>query len=145
MDHPAKVNLNVRSLILDYALAAAIVALLPIPEVGLLKAIALLILNILLVIGIARLWRFHRGGDFLGRVGVLFGLAGSILMAAFAWLCVVALSVMTNFPSLMVLAAGVTAFFYFWGVGQTVHYFYLSKVLKSSAHTLSAGDSDYEA
>lgn len=32
MEHPAQVNVKVRDLILDYALGASIVALLPIPH-----------------------------------------------------------------------------------------------------------------
>ena len=46
MEYPAKVNFKVRNLILDYALGAAIVALLPIPKIGLLQAIALVVLNV---------------------------------------------------------------------------------------------------
>ncbi|XGV97884.1 MAG: hypothetical protein ACAF41_02915 [Leptolyngbya sp. BL-A-14] len=126
MEHPAKVNFKVRSLILDYALGAAIVALLPIPNIGGWQAITLFILNVLLVIGIARLWRFQKGGDCLARVGVLFGIAGAIVMGFLVWLLMVAVGVVV--PLLGALAPGVVAFCYFWGVGQTVHHFYLSKV-----------------
>jgi len=41
MNHLAKVNFKARHLILDYALGAAIVALLPIPNMGIWQAIAL--------------------------------------------------------------------------------------------------------
>jgi hypothetical protein len=56
MDHPVKVNFKARHLILDYALGAAIVALLPIPNIGAWQAIVLLLLNVLLVLEIACLW-----------------------------------------------------------------------------------------
>jgi hypothetical protein len=131
MDHPAKINFKVRNLILDYALGAAIVALLPIPKIGLLQAIALVVLNVFLVRGIASLWHFQTGGDLLARVGILFGIAGSILMGFLTWLCLFIVSVWTGAAWLMVLAPGVVAFCYFWGIGQTVHHFYLSKVPKT--------------
>lgn len=143
MDDPAKVNFKVRNLILDYALGAAIVALLPISNIVLLQAIALVVLNIFLVRGIASLWRFQKGGDLLARVGIIFGIAGSILIGFVAWLCLLIVSVWITSVwvaglRLMVLAPGVIAFCYFWGIGQTVHYFYLSKVLKASGSSHSS-------
>jgi hypothetical protein len=125
MDHPAKVNFKARNLILDYALGAAIVALLPIPNIGIWQAIALVLLNILLVIGIARLWQFQKGGDFLARVGVLFGIAGAVLMGLLVWLLTVALGAVV--PLVGALAPGMGAFCYFWGMGQAVNHFYVSK------------------
>jgi uncharacterized protein (DUF697 family) len=126
MDHPEAVNLKARNLILDYALGAAIVALLPIPNIGLLQAIVLVLLNVLLVIGIARLWQFQKGGDLLARVGILFGIAGAVLMGFLAWLLTVAVGV--TVPLIGALAPGMFAFSYFWGVGQAVNHFYVSKL-----------------
>lgn len=140
MEHPAKVNFKVRNLILDYALGAAIVALLPIPKLGVLQAIVLFILNVLLVVGIARLWRFQKGGDLLARVGVLFGIAGAIVMGVLVWLLMVAVGVVV--PLLGALAPGVVAFCYFWGIGQTVHHFYLSKVPTVADRPHSSGEQD---
>jgi hypothetical protein len=139
MEYPAKVNFKVRNLILDYALGAAIVALLPIPKIGLLQAIALVVLNVFLIRGIARLWHFQKGSDLLARVGVLFGIAGAILSGFLAWLCVLMLAVLMSAPWLMVLAPGAIAFCYFWGIGQTVHHFYLSKVPIASESSRSSG------
>lgn len=78
MNQSSHLNAKVRNLILDYALGAAIVALLLIPGIEWLKAIALVVLNLFLVIGIARLWNFQKGGDLLARIGILFGIAGAI-------------------------------------------------------------------
>lgn len=50
MEHPAQVNVKVRDLILDYALGASIVALLPIPHIDVLKAIALIVLDFFLIL-----------------------------------------------------------------------------------------------
>jgi uncharacterized protein (DUF697 family) len=140
MEHPTKVNFKVRNLILDYALGAAIVALLPIPKIGLLKAIVLVVLNVLLVIGIARLWQFRKGGDLLARGGVLFGVAGALLVGFLVWLFMVAVGVIV--PMIGALAPGVVAFCYFWGIGQTVHHFYLSKVPTAADRSPSSGEQD---
>lgn len=126
MDHPAKTNFKARNLILDYALGAAIVALLPIPNIGVLQAIVLVVLNVLLVIGIAHLWQFQKGGDLLARVGILFGIAGAILMGFLVWLLIVAVGVVV--PLMGALAPGMVAFCYFWGMGQAVNHFYVSKL-----------------
>lgn len=140
MEHPTKVNFKVRNLILDYALGAAIVALLPIPKIGVWRAIALVVLNIFLVMGITRLWQFQRGGDFLARVGILFGIAGAILMGFLVWLLMVAVGVVV--PLIGALAPGAVAFCYFWGIGQTVHHFYLSQVPTATDRSPSSGESD---
>ncbi len=116
MNHSTHINVQVRNLILDYALGAAIVALLPIPGIEWLKAIALLGLNLFLVIGIARLWHFQRGGDLLARIGILFGIAGAIGVGLLGWLLLVIGDVMV--PILGSLAPGMAAFCYFWGFGQ---------------------------
>ncbi len=140
MDRPAKVNFKVRNLILDYALGAAIIALLPIPQIGVLQAIALVILNIFLVRGVARLWHFQKGGDFLARVGILFGIAGSILLGFLVWIFMVALGAVI--PMIGALASGAAAFCYFWGIGQTVHHFYVSKVPMTSDRFHVSGAQD---
>jgi uncharacterized protein (DUF697 family) len=130
MNHPAKANFKARHLILDYALGAAIVALLPIPNMGIWQAIALVLLNVLLVIGIAHLWQFQKGGDLLARVGVLFGIAGAVLMGLLVWLLIVAVGAFV--PLIGTLALGMAAFCYFWGVGQAVNHFYVSKLSLTS-------------
>ncbi len=139
MNYPTHLNIKVRNLILDYALGAAIVALLPLPQLDGLKAIALLGLNLFLVIGIARLWNFKKGGDLLARIGILFGIAGAIGMGILGWLLLVPLGIVV--PVLRSLAPGMAAFCYFWGFGQVVHHFYISKTARAQAN-LSEGQSD---
>ena len=139
MNYPTHLNIKVRNLILDYALGAAIVALLPLPQLKGLKAIALLGLNLFLVIGIARLWNFKKGGDLLARMGILFGIAGAIGVGILGWLLLVPLSAVV--PVLRSLAPGIAAFSYFWAFGQVVHHFYVSKTPRVQAN-LSDGKSD---
>jgi len=140
MAHPAQVNFKARHLILDYALGAAIVALLPIPNIGGWQAIALVLLNILLVIGIARLWQFQKGGDLLARIGILFGIAGAILLGFLVWLLIVSVGAVV--PLIGTLAPGMAAFCYFWGVGQAVNHFYVSKLPLTSDRPPASGEQD---
>lgn len=139
MNYPTHLNIKVRNLILDYALGAAIVALLPLPQLNGLKAIVLLGLNLFLVIGIARLWNFKKGSDLLARMGILFGIAGAIGVGIVGWLLLILLGVVV--PALKSLAPGMAAFCYFWGFGQAVHHFYISKTPRARAN-LSEGQSD---
>jgi uncharacterized protein (DUF697 family) len=134
MNPASHINVKARNLILDYALGAAIVALLPIPGIEVLKAIALLGLNLFLVIGIARLWNFKPGGDLLARIGILFGIAGAIGVGILGWLVLVIGGVAV--PLIGSLAPGMAAFCYFWGFGQTVHHFYISKAPKLQVKSL---------
>jgi hypothetical protein len=140
MNHPAKLNLKARNLILDYALGAAIVALLPIPNIGVWQVIALVLLNVLLVIGIARLWQFQKGGYLLARIGILFGIAGAILMGFLVWLLMVAVGAVA--PLIGALAHGMAVFCYFWGVGQAVNHFYVSKLPLTSDCPPAFGEQD---
>ena len=139
MNYPTHLNIKVRNLILDYALGAAIVALMPLPQLNGLKAIALLGLNLFLVRGIARLWNFKRGGDLLARMGILFGITGAIGVRILGWLLLVPLSIVV--PVFRSLTPGMAAFCYFWGFGQVVHHFYLSKTPRTQTN-LSERQSD---
>lgn len=136
MDNLVVINRKVRNLILDYALGAAIIALLPLPNIGILKAIALLFLNYRLIRGIRRLWTFQTGGDFLARLGSVFGIAGSVLLALGGWVTMIALS--TVVPKAYALASGVAVFGYFWGIGQTLHHYYLSSFSGEQPASLDA-------
>lgn len=124
MDNLVVVNRKARNLILDYALGAAIVALLPLPNMEILKAIALLYLHYRLMRGVRRLWGEQTGGDFLARLGSAFGMAGSVLLGLGAWVAAIALSALI--PKAYALAPGVAVFGYFWAIGQTIHHYYLS-------------------
>lgn len=130
MDHPAIINRKARSLILDYALGAAIVALLPIPNINTLKIVILAVLNLSLIASISRLWQFQRGSDWLAKLGILFGVVGSIFVSLIVWLLMLIISILINQPKLMILVPGAIAFSYFWSAGQTVQHFYLSKAPK---------------
>ncbi|MGG6295606.1 hypothetical protein ACQ4M4_14540 [Leptolyngbya sp. AN02str] len=139
MDHPAKTNFKARNLILDYALGATIIALLPIPNIRVWQAIALVLLNVLLVSNLARLWQSRKRGGLLARIGVLFGIVGAMLMGLLVWVVVVMGVVV---PLIGLLAPGIATFSYFWGMGQAVNHFYVSQSLIISHRSPSSDEHD---
>lgn len=122
----ARRQLKVRNLILDYALGAAIVTLLPLPFplMGVLKLVVLVFLNVKLVRDVGRLWGFPKGIRLFAIIGNVLGFLGAIAIAFLAWGTVVALSAIASLLS--VLAPATAVFSYFWSIGQTTNHFYLS-------------------
>lgn len=132
----AGTNHKARRLVLDYALGAAIIALLPIPRIRVLKAIVLLLLHYRLIRDIGQLWRWRRGGGFLARLGLVTGLGGAVALGLLGWLWTIALGAL--FPNLDVLAPGTALFCYFWSIGQTVNHYYLSGIGRPGEQVLES-------
>jgi len=119
-----RLNRRVRRLAFDYALATAIVALLPLPQFWRWQWLAILALQFKLMRDIGRCWHFPRGQGLLALLGNLVGLLGALALAAIAWTLVVVAS--TLLPALLALAPGAAALFLTWTIGQMTHQFYLS-------------------
>lgn len=120
---PTTLNRQTRGVILDFALGAAIVALLPIPYSIFLKIILLPVLMVLLVKRILRLWQGYKP-DVVAKLSLFVGLAGGMLLGVLAWLGGVVLGIAV--PWLAGLAPGFAAFAFFWGAGQAINHYYLS-------------------
>lgn len=140
MENLVSLNRQVRNLILDYALGAAILVLLPIPHLMIVKAIALGVLHYRIIRDVGRLWGVQSRSDFLARLGSIFGVAGALFLALVGWVGMVALGALV--PHVEALAAGVAAFAYFWGIGQTVHHFYLSGFRGNQSSAIEGGDDE---
>lgn len=125
MHSPTITNRKARGMILDFALGAAIAALLPVPYTFLLKMIVLPMLMVLMVKRILRLWRGYKP-DTLARLSLIVSLAGAALLGPIAWLGVIVLS--SRLPWLAGLAPGFAFFALFWGVGQAFNHCYLSSL-----------------
>lgn len=110
-------------MILDFALGAAIVVLIPIPYTIFLKIIILPVLLVLLVKRILRLWQGYKP-DAVAKLSLFVGLAGGMLLGVLGWLGGVVLGIAV--PWLAGLAPGFAAFALFWGVGQAINHYYLS-------------------
>ncbi len=120
---PTTLNRQTRGVILDFALGAAIVALIPIPYTIFLKIIIVPVLLGLLVKRILRLWQGYKP-DVVAKLSLFVGLAGGMLLGVLAWLGGVALGV--TVPWLAGLAPGFAVFALFWGVGQAIKQCYVS-------------------
>jgi len=120
----AQRNRQVRNLILDYALGAAVIGLIPIRGLFLLQVIALFILIIKMRRNIRALWGFPKGHDILAFVGSWFGGLGALGIALMAWLTVLAIGVfLPHFDSLARAAAFATLT---WAEGQVTNQFHIS-------------------
>jgi len=123
MNRVMTLNRQARGRILDYALGATIVILLPIPYSMLLKVVILPVLLGLMVKGLLRLWQGYKP-DAVAKLSLLVSWAGAILLGWLGWLGGIALA--TRIPWLTGLAPGIAVFSLFWGVGQAVNHCYLS-------------------
>lgn len=133
MQSPTQLNHQVRGLILDFALGAAIVALLPIPYSIFLKIILLLVLMVLMVKRVLRLWQGYKP-DAVAKLSLLVSLTGAVLLGILGWLGGIALGV--NVPWLAGLAPGLAFFSLFWGVGQAINHCYLSGLPMTTQESL---------
>jgi uncharacterized protein (DUF697 family) len=128
MPSSTRLNHRARGLILDFALGAAIVALLPIPYAIFLKLIVLPVLMVLMVKRLLRLWQDYQP-DTLARLSLLVSLAGALLLGILGWFGGIALRAAV--PWLAGLAPGFAFFALFWGVGQAINHCYLSGLPKA--------------
>ncbi|MFH7242481.1 MAG: hypothetical protein ACHWZW_06475 [Spirulina sp.] len=127
---PASLNHRARGLMVDYALGAAVVALLPIPYSIFFKIIALPVLLGLMVRGILRLWQGYTP-DVVAKLSLLAGLTGAVLLGVASGFVGIVLGV--RVPWLAGLAPGLAFFALFWGVGQAVNHCYLSALSPTSS------------
>lgn len=117
---------DVRNLILDYAMGAAILGLLPIPgflmfEVQLVAA-GVLVFKMILDIGAK--WGYPKGQDVLAIAGNIFGCLGAFSMALMAWVAVFCVGLFVPFVGSMALASSL--FTLTWTMGQVTSQFYAS-------------------
>jgi hypothetical protein len=115
---------RVRNLILDYALGACILGLIPIPHLFTLKLLLAGGFILKMIWDIGKLWRFRKGQDFLAIAGVFFGSLGAFAMAATAWLTFFGLGVFV--PYLKGFAFSAALFTLVWAIGQAISQFYRS-------------------
>ena len=131
-----KVNRTVRNLILDYALAAALLGL--IPNYGnkwadLLGIAALGLLNLKLIRDIGRRWGNPPVRDVLASIGGLLGVLGAFAIAIASRVIVSTISLFI--PLAIVLSSPVGHGVLTWALGRTANQYYLS-IARTNAKTL---------
>lgn len=115
---------RVRKSILDYALGAAILGLVPvygrwIPEVRLSLLVAL---NLKMIVNIGRFWGNHHEQGVLDLIGCLLTIVGSLVLGIATWLIVIGISLFLPWVDSLAraLAYGVTT----WSIGLAVSRYY---------------------
>ncbi|PSN19636.1 hypothetical protein C7271_06300 [filamentous cyanobacterium CCP5] len=118
---------EVRRLIFDYALGAAIVGLIPITGGGSLEVKLLIVLGLVLKMSwdIRNLWGKPRGQDMLAMIGTGLGFLGALLAGCLAWATVIGLGVVIPYVGALATAAGLATAT--WIAGQATHQFYTSQ------------------
>lgn len=118
---------EVRRLIFDYALGAAIVGLIPITGGGSLEVKLLVVLGLILkmIWDIRALWGKPRGQDVLAVIGNIFGFLGAVVGGFLAWATMIGLGVIIPFVGAFAKAAGFATAT--WIVGQSTNQFYTSQ------------------
>jgi|GEM_PF-2375834 len=117
---------RVKKSILDYALGAAILGLVPLYG-DLIPAIRLILLaglNIKMMVNIGRFWGYHQGQGSLESIGCLLAIIGSFALSIFAWLAVFAVGLFI--PLVDSLARAIAYGVLTWNIGRAVSRYYYS-------------------
>ena len=117
---------DVRRLIFDYSMGAAIVGLIPIRGGGSLEIKLLVVLGLVLkmIWDIRTLWGKPRGQDLIALIGNVFGFLGAMVGGFLAWVTLIALGVVIPYAGAFAKAAGFATAT--WIAGQSTNQFYTS-------------------
>lgn len=118
---------DVRRLIFDYSIGAAIVGLIPLSGGGTLeiKLVVVLILMLKMIWDIRNLWGKPKGQDILAIIGNIFGFIGAVIAGLLAWATMVGLGVVIPYVGAFAKAAGFATAT--WVIGQATNQFYTSQ------------------
>jgi len=118
---------EIRRLIFDYSLGAAIVGLVPLTGGGTLEIKLLIVLGLILKMAwdIRQLWGQPSGQDVLAIAGQIFGFIGAVLGGFLAWGTMIGLSVVVPYAGAFAKAAGFAKAT--WIAGQATNQFYTSQ------------------
>jgi hypothetical protein len=117
---------DVRRLIFDYALGAAIVGLVPLRGGGSLEIKLLVVLGLVLKMtwDIRNSWGQPQGQDVLAVIGNLFGFLAAVVVGLLAWATLIGLGVVVPYVGAFAKAAGFATAT--WLAGQSTSQFYTS-------------------
>lgn len=118
---------EVRRMIFDYAMGAAIVGLVPLTGGGTLeiKLLIVLLLILKMIWDIRQQWGQPRGQDVLANIGQVFGFLGAALAGFLAWGTLIGLGVIIPYAGAFAKAAGFATAT--WIAGQATNQFYTSQ------------------
>lgn len=129
-----EIGRKVRNSILDYALGAAILGLIPvygrwIPEI---RLTLLAVLNIKMVVNIGAFWGYHKGQGNLAIFACIMAIFGSFLLSIMTWLIIFAIGLFI--PLVDSLARAIAYGVLTWNIGRAVsRYYYSPQTLDTEA------------
>jgi hypothetical protein len=115
---------QIRNLILDYAVGAAIIGLNPFRGTLIITFLIVIVLILRMRWDIGRKWGYSKGQDALAIAGNLFGTLGAFALAFMAWVSVFCFGLLV--PVFSGLAISAAFFTLTWTIGQVTHQFYAS-------------------
>jgi hypothetical protein len=111
-----------RQLVLDYALGASILGLIPISGLLTLKFLIFMVLIVKMIWDLGVIWKFPLRQDPLAIAGYVAGWIGGIAMALLAWLTFFAIGIYVLYIRSFAIAASL--FTFIWIIGQATNHFY---------------------
>lgn len=115
---------QIRNLILDYAMGAALIGLNPIRGTLTLTLLVVGILILKMLWDIGYLWGYTKGQDPLAIAGNLFGFLGAFALAFMAWVTIFCFGLLMPLCSGFAICAAL--FTLTWTLGQVTNQFYAS-------------------
>ncbi|MFM9267760.1 hypothetical protein [Tychonema sp. BBK16] len=122
--HLIEINKEIRALIIDYAIGAAILGLNPLPGTLTVTLLAASVLLLKMMRDIGAKWGYPKGQDLLAIGGNLFGGFGSFWIAFMAWLSMYVAGLFV--PFIGSFAVALSLFALTWRIGQATHLYYVS-------------------
>lgn len=122
--HLIEINKEIRDLIIDYAIGAAILGLNPLPGTLTVTLLAASVLLLKMMRDIGSRWGYPKGQDLLAIGGNFFGGFGSFWIAFMAWISMYVTGLFVPFVGSFAVALSLFALT--WRIGQATHLYYVS-------------------
>ncbi len=129
-------NQEIRKLIIDYAIGAAILGLNPMPGSLTVTLLATSVLLLKMMRDIGTKWGYPKGQDVLAIGGNLLGGLGSFWVGFMAWISMYVAGLFVPFVGGFAVASSL--FVLTWRVGQATHLYYASGSQKSQLSNLKS-------
>lgn len=127
--HLIEINKEIRALIIDYAIGAAILGLNPVPISLTVTLLAASVLLLKMMRDIGARWGYPKGQDLLAIGGNILGGFGSFWIAFMAWISIYVTGLFV--PFIGSFAVALSLFALTWRIGQATHLYYVSAVQNS--------------
>ncbi|WP_377479731.1 MAG: hypothetical protein P2A85_11050 [Microcoleus anatoxicus] len=134
--HLVELNKEIRELIIDYAIGAAILGLNPLPGTLTFTLLAASVLLLKMMRDIGGKWGYPKGQDALAIGGNFFGGVGSFWIAFMAWISMYVAGLFVPFVGGFAVASSLFALT--WRLGQATHLYYASGCQKSQLSNIKS-------